>query len=85
VCGASRLAAAVGVSPLVIGLTVVRLRHERAGAGGQHPGALSGNADIAIGNVSQQHLQHLMIIGTTSLLRPGGLRVAPSLRNFDMM
>ena len=49
--GASRLAAALGISPLVIGLTVVAFGTSSPELAVSIKAALSGQANIAVGNV----------------------------------
>ena len=49
--GASRLAAALGVSPLVVGLTVVAFGTSSPELAVSIKGAVSGQAGIALGNV----------------------------------
>jgi len=83
--GASRLAGALGISPLVIGLTVVAYGTSAPELSVSLQAALAGNADIAVVNVVGSNICNtLWIIGASSLVTPGGLNVAPSLLNFDM-
>jgi cation:H+ antiporter len=83
--GASRLAGALGISPLVIGLTVVACGTSAPELSVSLQAALAGNADIAVANVVGSNICNILwIIGVSSLVTPGGLNVAPSLLNFDM-
>jgi cation:H+ antiporter len=69
--GASRLAAAVGISPLVIGLTVVALGTSSPELAVSLQSALSGNGDIALGNVVGSNIFNiLVIIGLSAALIP---------------
>jgi cation:H+ antiporter len=69
--GASRLAAAVGVSPLVIGLTVVAYGTSSPELAVSVQSAFSGQADIALGNVVGSNiLSVLLILGVSALIAP---------------
>ncbi len=69
--GASKIAAAVGISPLVIGLTVVSFGTSAPELAVSIGSALSGNADIAIGNVVGSNILNiLLILGLSSLILP---------------
>ena len=69
--GASRLAAAVGISPLVIGLTVVGYATSSPELAVSLQAALSGQADIALGNVVGSNIFNvLFILGSAALLAP---------------
>jgi len=68
----------------VIGLTIVA-PDIPSGSLYLSGGHAAGGADIAIGNVVGSNIYNiLMIIGVSSMVTPDGLRVAPSLLNFDM-
>jgi cation:H+ antiporter len=69
--GASRLAAAFGVSPLVIGLTVVAFGTSSPELAVAFQSALSGNGDIALGNVVGSNIFNiLVIIGLSAAIIP---------------
>jgi cation:H+ antiporter len=69
--GASRLAAAVGISPLVIGLTVVTFGTSTPELAVSVRGALSSQADIALGNVVGSNIFNvLFILGLSALITP---------------
>ena len=69
--GASRLAAAAGVSSLVIGLTVVAYGTSAPELGVAIRAALTGQADITVGNVVGANILNiLLILGVSSLLAP---------------
>jgi cation:H+ antiporter len=81
--GASRLAAAVGVSPLVIGLTVVSFGTSAPELAVSLQAAIAGNADIAIGNVVGSNIFNvLFILGVSALIVP--LVVHQQLVQFDV-
>jgi cation:H+ antiporter len=69
--GASRIAAAVGISPLVIGLTVVAFGTSAPEMAVGAQAALAGNADIALGNVIGSNIFNiLVIIGLSAVIIP---------------
>ncbi|MDX1520439.1 MAG: calcium/sodium antiporter [Anaerolineae bacterium] len=69
--GASRLATAVGISPLVIGLTVVAYGTSAPEMAVSVQSALSGQADIAVGNVIGSNIFNvLFILGAAALITP---------------
>lgn len=69
--GASRLAGALGISPLVVGLTVVALGTSSPEAAVSVGAALDGRADIALGNVVGSNIVNvLLILGLSALVTP---------------
>ena len=69
--GASRLASSLGVSPIVIGLTVVSLGTSAPELVVCLVAALQGNPGLAIGNVMGSNLANIgLILGLTSLVHP---------------
>jgi cation:H+ antiporter len=69
--GASRLAAVVGISPLVIGLTVVAFGTSAPEMAVSVQSALSGQADIALGNVVGSNIINvLFILGISAIIVP---------------
>ena len=69
--GASRLAAAVGLSPLVIGLTVVAFGTSAPEMAVSVGGALSGQGDLAVGNVVGSNIFNvLFILGASAAIAP---------------
>jgi cation:H+ antiporter len=69
--GASRLAAAVGISPLVVGLTVVAFGTSAPELAVSVQSALSGQADLALGNVVGSNIFNvLFILGLSALITP---------------
>jgi len=68
---ASRLAAAVGISPLVIGLTIVAMGTSSPELAVSVQAALNDSADIAIGNVVGSNIFNvLLILGTCAAIVP---------------
>jgi cation:H+ antiporter len=69
--GASSLAAAFGISPLVIGLTVVAFGTSSPEMAVSIQAGLEGNPDIAVGNVVGSNIFNvLFILGTCALILP---------------
>jgi cation:H+ antiporter len=83
--GAVAIAAALGVSELIIGLTVIAAGTSLPEVATSVVAGLRGERDIAVGNVVGSNLFNiLVVIGTTALVSPGGVVVAPAAINFDM-
>jgi cation:H+ antiporter len=83
--GAVALARALGVSDLVIGLTIVAAGTSMPEVATSIVATIRGERDIAIGNVVGSNIYNLLaILGISSLVTPGGLPVAPSLLAFDL-
>lgn len=81
--GASRLAAAIGISPLVIGLTVVAYGTSTPELAVSVIAALNGQADLALGNVVGSNIFNvLFILGVSALIAP--LLVAQQLVRLDV-
>ena len=69
--GASRLAAAAGISPLVIGLTVVAFGTSSPELAVSLQAGWSGQGDIAIGNVVGSNILNvLFILGVSAVIAP---------------
>jgi cation:H+ antiporter len=69
--GASRLAAAVGISPLVIGLTVVAFGTSSPELAVSVQSAYAGSADLALGNVVGSNIFNiLLILGLSAIVAP---------------
>ncbi len=81
--GAARLAAAFGISPLVVGLTVVAFGTSAPELAVTVKSAYAGQADLALGNVVGSNIANiLLILGAASLITP--LTVATQLVRFDV-
>ncbi len=81
--GAARLAAGIGVSPLVIGLTIVAFGTSAPEMAVSSVSALNGAADIAVGNVVGSNIFNvLFILGASALITP--LIVAQQLVRLDV-
>lgn len=81
--GASRLAAAAGISPLIIGLTVVAFGTSSPELAVSVKSALADQAGIAVGNVVGSNIFNvLFILGVAALIAP--LAVAQQLIRLDV-
>lgn len=81
--GASKLAAGVGISPLIIGLTIVAFGTSSPEMAVSVMSSLAGQADIALGNVVGSNIFNvLFILGISSLVSP--LLVAQQLIRLDV-
>jgi len=81
--GASRLATSVGISPLVVGLTVVAFGTSSPELAVSVMSAFKGQADLALGNVVGSNIFNvLLILGISALIVP--LIVAQQLVRFDV-
>jgi cation:H+ antiporter len=81
--GASRIATAVGISPLVVGLTVVAFGTSSPELAVSVMSAFKGQADLALGNVVGSNIFNvLFILGISAMIVP--LIVAQQLVRFDV-
>ncbi len=81
--GASKIAAAAGISPLVVGLTVVAFGTSAPELAVSVVSSLNGQTDIALGNVVGSNIFNvLFILGLSALLLP--LVVAQQLIRLDV-
>lgn len=81
--GASRIATSAGISPLVVGLTVVAFGTSSPELAVSVMSAFKGQADLALGNVVGSNLFNvLFILGISALIVP--LVVAQQLVRFDV-
>ncbi|MBR9988458.1 MAG: calcium/sodium antiporter [Gemmatimonadetes bacterium] len=81
--GAGRLAAATGISPLVVGLTVVAFGTSAPELAVSVQASLAGEVDIAVGNVVGSNIFNvLLILGLSAAVVP--LVVSPQLVRLDI-
>lgn len=81
--GATRLAAAVGISPLVIGLTVVAFGTSSPELAVTIQSAWTGQSELALGNIVGSNICNvLLILGFSALITP--LMVAQKLIRLDV-
>ncbi|WP_295362637.1 calcium/sodium antiporter [Arenimonas sp.] len=85
VTAAIEMATAFGVSPLVIGLTIVSAGTSLPEVATSVVAAARGEREIAVGNVIGSNIFNLAaVLGITALITPDGLAVARSLLAFDL-
>lgn len=83
--GASEIAEALGVSELVIGLTIVSAGTSLPEVATSIMAALRSERDIAVGNVVGSNLFNLLaVLGITSVVADGGVAVADAALRFDI-
>ncbi|MBM4244769.1 MAG: hypothetical protein FJ148_13285 [Deltaproteobacteria bacterium] len=82
--GASRLARGVGISPLVVGLTVVAYGTSAPELAVSVRSALAGQADLALGNVVGSNIFNVLAVLGLSGIAGGGIDVAPAVLSFDL-
>ncbi len=79
----SRLAISLGISPLVVGLTVVAFGTSAPELAISLQSTLSGASDLAIGNVVGSNIANvLLVLGIAAVIRP--LAVAPQIIRMDV-
>jgi len=84
VSAAIEIAAAMGVSELVIGLTIVAAGTSMPEVATSITAAIRGQRDIAVGNVVGSNIFNILaVLGLTAMVAPGGLPVSQAALNFD--
>ena len=81
--GAARLAARTGLSPIVIGLTVVAFGTSAPELAVSLGAALGGESDIALGNVVGSNIANVLLVLGLSAVAGGGLYVAQRIVRID--
>jgi len=85
VTSAVAIAQALGVSELVIGLTIVAAGTSLPEVATSVIASLRGERDIAVGNVVGSNVFNLLgVLGLASLVSPAGIRVADQALQFDL-
>jgi cation:H+ antiporter len=83
--GAVEIAQMLGVSDLVIGLTVVAVGTSLPEIATSVLATLRGARDMAVGNVVGSNIYNiLLILGLSAMVSPGGIPVAPAALTFDI-
>jgi len=83
--GAVDLATRLGVSELVIGLTVVAFGTSLPELATSALAALRGERDLAVGNVVGSNVFNILsVLGMSALVAPAGLAVSEQARDFDL-
>lgn len=86
VAGAVRLAERLGVSPLVVGLTVVAMGTSAPEVAASIAAAIRGEGDMAIGNVYGSNIANLALVGGLAcLIRPLTVRMQTLRREIPVM
>lgn len=84
--GAVAAARAIGVSELVIGLTVVAVGTSLPELATSVIASMRGERDISVGNVVGSNIFNILsVLGFSSLVAPDGLTVAPAVMRFDAL
>ncbi len=79
------IAAALGVSSLIIGLTIVAGGTSLPEVATSAIASIRGERDIAVGNAIGSNLFNILaVLGITTIIAPGGISVAPAAVNFDI-
>jgi cation:H+ antiporter len=83
--GAVEIAGALGISELIIGLTIIAAGTSLPEVATSVVAGLRGERDIAVGNVVGSNLFNiLVVVGVTALIAPNGIAVAAPAMNFDI-
>ncbi|HKL52449.1 MAG TPA: calcium/sodium antiporter [Wenzhouxiangellaceae bacterium] len=83
--GAVDFARYLGVSELVVGLTIVAAGTSLPEVVTSVVAAMRGERDIAVGNVVGSNLFNIMgVLGITSVIAPAGMAVSPAVIGFDL-
>lgn len=86
VSGAVSLANRVGISPLIIGLTIVAMGTSAPEVAASIAAALRGTGDIAVGNVYGSNIANLALVGgLCALIRPISVRLGVLKREIPVM
>lgn len=85
VSAATRFARALGVSDLVVGLTVVAVGTSLPEVSASIVAAMRGQRDMAVGNAVGSNIFNIVnVLGLTALLAPGGVPVPEPALRFDL-
>jgi cation:H+ antiporter len=83
--GASRFALGFGISPLIIGLTVVAFGTSSPELAVSVKAALSGQSGVVVGNVIGSNICNLMgVLGVAGIVAPSGIDVPSVVIGFDL-
>ncbi len=79
------IARSLGISELVIGLTLISAGTSLPEVATSIIAAVRGERDIAVGNVVGSNLFNILaVLGITALVTPAGIKVAPAALHFDL-
>jgi cation:H+ antiporter len=80
------IAESIGVSDLVIGLTIVAVGTSLPEVATSVIAAVKGESDIAVGNVIGSNIFNLLgVVGFSSMIAPGGIAVIQQVLNLDFL
>lgn len=83
--GAIAIARTLGVSELMIGLTIIAVGTSLPELAASAVASLRGERDIAVGNVVGSNIFNILsVLGLTSLVSPDGVNVPPAALSFDI-
>ena len=83
--GAASIARLIGISELVIALTIVAAGTSLPEAATSIVAAIRGERDIAVGNVIGSNIFNVLaVLGTASAASPGGIPISPAALHFDI-
>jgi cation:H+ antiporter len=83
--GAVEIARTLGVSELIIGLTIVAVGTSLPEMVTSIVAAVRGARDIAVGNIVGSNIFNILaVLGLSSVLAPNGVRVSDAARQFDI-
>ena len=83
--GAVGIAQALGVSELIIGLTIIAAGTSLPEVATSILAAIRGEREIAIGNVVGSNIYNILaILGIAGIVAPDGISVAPAVLHFDL-
>ncbi|MFA5710184.1 calcium/sodium antiporter [Mycolicibacterium sp.] len=84
--GGSRLASGLGISPILVGLTVVSIGTSMPELAVGLRAAASGNGSLAVGNIAGTNIVNvLLILGLSALIRPLSLHLRTPKLDLPMM
>jgi len=79
------IAEALGISELIIGLTIIALGTSLPEVATSIVAGIRGERDIAVGNVVGSNLFNLMaVLGLTGIVAPGGITITREVLEFDL-
>ncbi|MGR9116741.1 MAG: calcium/sodium antiporter [Gammaproteobacteria bacterium] len=83
--GAVFIATSLGISDLVIGLTIVAAGTSLPEVATSIMASFKGERDIAVGNVVGSNIFNILaVLGLSAMVAPDGVKVAPAALNFDI-
>ncbi len=82
--GAVTLARTLGVSDLIIGLTIVAAGTSLPEVATSIVASIRGERDIAVGNVVGSNIFNILaVLGASAVIAPGGIPISPAVVRFD--